>query len=229
VLIEGLPPFPPVSALHKCLTLLPFLAVLAVAGFGRDCAWARGLQVIGILLAALLWIAWTRITDLNLLTRIAAILPLVLTLALGTSLASRASAFGFAYPSAVLMTSIGAAILALLGAHIGGAQSLGAIAALTGGLLLPGFVAHLSGRTATLPSPSTVGVIATIVGIFALQSVLFAPNAPALPLLLLALCPAIPAFLPAKGPGSRPFAPILAGLVAALPAAVAVILALLLR
>lgn len=225
VLIEGLPPFPPVSALHKCLTLLPVLAGLALLGVGDAKGRARGLAIFGFLLVALVWLGWARIADPALLARMAAILPLLAALAFTAARDDSPAAYGFALPGALLVTAAGTALVALVGAHIGGAQVLGAVAALTGGLLLPGFISHARGGNPSLPPPAALAVLAAVIGIFAIQTGLFAPDVPALSLILLALCPLVPALLPQEGPGPRIAAPIVSGLVSALPAAAAILLA----
>lgn len=59
-------------------------------------------------------------------------------------------------PATVLAFCIGSAIVALAGGFIGMGQMFGALSAVTGGILLAGYIAVLRGRGDLVPSPSAV-------------------------------------------------------------------------
>lgn len=138
-LLEGMPPFPPVSSKHKIAFLIVLVGVVGVVlGLRRGVPmWPFAL---GIGLASLGWIGQRKISADPLQAEILlALLPIVgLTIASAAPRAHRQDLF--VWPSALLCLCIGGALVSVLGGYIGLGQMLGATAALTGGMLAVHFV-----------------------------------------------------------------------------------------
>lgn len=225
-LLDGIPALPPASAKHKVLLLAALLVPLAPALLSwLHGATARALAFLAFGLAALAWIGGARVTDPALLPRIGVVLAFLLLVALGLSRVGRTRQSPFAAPSALLATQLATAILALLAAFIGGGQLAGALAALTGGMLLIAYLALVRGadRPALPESALWTGFALTVPVL--IQSSLFAPSITPFAVVLAALPLPLATFAPGPFSRNRLLAPILSGALAILPALAAIGLA----
>lgn len=223
VLLEGWPAVPPVSAKHKLGLLLPLsaLAILAAVRFRLPL-----LPIVaGILTIAFVWLGWNKLfTAAAWPQSLILVLLIIAAILTGRRLETHRDD-AFLWPAALLCLAAGGAILSLLGAFVGFAQALGALAAWLGGFLLIRYAAFLTrGPDAPLPLVLLLIMLVSVVMLI-LMIGLFAPDISFIALIILSGCLAVPYVVP-RFDGVPPWArPFLSGLMAALPAALSVLIA----
>lgn len=223
LLLEGVPPLPPISSKHK-LAIVAGLFVLAAPLTGR-LGTGRLVGLSALLLAAsLVWIGSSRLAPAAAWPAAIWLLPLpVLLGVLGARRTADPVDDYFAPRIGITFSAIAAAGTALLGGFVGMAQLEGALAAAIGGALVVSFIAHLAGRDA-LPSaifrPAN-WLLAMVHSAIVLTVACFAPSISPLALYLAALPMAV-AWMPAPGGMPARVRPVFFGIVAALPAAAAI-------
>lgn len=157
VSLEGIPPFPPGAVKQKlAYAFLASAILVSVAALARRPRWRILLGLAGsFALACLFWFAGpilARGTDVGDVFAPLAYTSLA-TLAACGMLFTEGATDGPVHPrslvrlSAVLAYCIGSAVVAAIGGFIGMGQMFGALAALTGGILLVGYAAVLCGST----------------------------------------------------------------------------------
>lgn len=235
VAIEGAPVFPPVAGRQKLPFVLAgfalFFLVLAVLRRPSGRVASAALVAAAIAVPSV-WIG-LRLLAAAPAKALAVVLVILffagVTLLLVSS-APRERAPGSSPLIGLLFVLIATAVVSVTGGYIGMAQVSGALAAVTGGWLLVGYVAFLRGDDAAL-DPGALPVLAWLVlsALFLVVTLLFAPSAHSGALVLAALPMAVAAWwdrragVPAALP--RAFRPVLAGLLAAIPALAAILLA----
>ena len=225
VLLEGMPSLPPVSSKHKVALILAGLGVVAlVTGkLGR----VYFALTAATLAAALVWLGWNRISDTSML-------PRFLALAAPVALALYSSAKfdwqqerALVWPIVTLCFAIGGSILSLLGAYIGFAQALGALAAFNGGYILIAYMRMIlrpASAPLSLPKAASHLILASTITLLFVVG-LFAPDVSPPALAVLSLTLLVPLFVTRFDGSHRLLKPILIGLIAAVPTAASIAIA----
>lgn len=225
VLLEDWPSLPPISSKPKVAVLIAGFTILNVAsGFLRLNRFA---MIIGLLSLALIWIGWNRIDDVSMLPRFAALAVPVIIGAWTFQNFEQQDQSGLFWPITLIAFAIGGALIALLGAYIGLAQVMGAIAAFLGGFAFLSYI-FVMFRSETTPSilPQNVyqivflGMMAVLIAIG-----LYAPEVSTPALAIMAVVLLTPRFTARFAQFSTPMQPLLYGLVTAIPVGVAIALA----
>ncbi len=194
VLLEGVPKIPPVSSKHKIAVLLFVAPVLIVALSGLKIPLSLTVGV--ILVAGLAWLGQNRLADAAAWPRFLALLvPLAAVIWSGQS-DKPDQRDALLWPVTLLVFALGASILSLLGAYIGLAQLLGALAAWLGGYVLYHYCALLFRGSADSPFFAGATLWAAVSAILSVHfaSGLFAPSANSLALACLGLVFLAPKF-----------------------------------
>ncbi|MDC0739544.1 hypothetical protein N6L24_14740 [Cognatishimia sp. SS12] len=222
-LLEGVPPFPPISSKHKLAYLLILIGVVGF-GFGAMKNAPKTLIALVVGLVALGWIAQRKIASDPFQPELFLALLPVLGLTGNTALRAELRQDLFLWPIMTLALAIAGAIVSVLGGYIGLAQMLGACAALTGGYLALTYL-----RVAVLGKAVDAGKAAALnwvllasVSIILLSIAVFASKLSSLAFVLLCLLYAIP-FVAARFAGRMNWkAPIATGGYAVVPALAAI-------
>jgi hypothetical protein len=237
VMIEGIPPFPPIAAKQKLPVLLVagglFASVLAMVLRPFFNRWLA-LIVSVVSLAIPAWWLGRNVIAANpaKATTLAVVLVILAAGMIAIARPSARRAASAPLPAALLATAIGTALAAVTGGYIGMAQMNGAIAALFGGWLLVRYVAYLRGDADAF-SLSGFGALSFTwtAAIGVAMTVLFTPNASPAALVLSALPIIAFLFLSRLGAGlaglPRAIQPVLFGLISGLPAIVGIVVAFL--
>ncbi|UJW84978.1 hypothetical protein [Devosia sp. SL43] len=225
ILLEGIPPLPPVSSKHKLAIVVTLLAVIApfTAPLGT-----RVLAVVSILAlgVGLIWIGGNRLTSATAWPSSIWLLPLPLVLGVLTAGSGRDDTTGdgyFVLRIGVTFSAIAAAAVALLGGFVGAGQLEGALAAAFGGTLIVSFVAVLAGRGFPPPGAfrSANWLLAMAHSAIFLTVACFSPSISPLAAYLAVLPMVAVQVVSLKGMTGL-LRPVVFGIVAALPAAAAV-------
>lgn len=241
VSLEGIPLFPPAAVKQKLA--YAFLASAVLVSVAALMPRGRTFLLVGLVggfsLACLYWFAGpvlARATDFGAIiapyayTVLASIAVLALLFANGPA-GNPAAPRALVRLSAVLAFSIGSAVVAVTGGFIGMGQMFGALAALTGGIVLVGYMAVLRG-TSALPARLDSVVPALLLPALA-TGILVAFYATSLDAVAHGLLPLtlIAGFVLARGSRldslPRAIAPIVQGAALALPALLSIIVAFL--
>ena len=236
VLLEGIPALPPVSAKHK----LPLILLGGALIFGLKAIVLREMKMaVSVVLAIVILGGSTWLLGKNVLmadpTKAAAVVVIVLiaSVALGaavaTSRASRPDGQTF-LAAALFAVSLAAALNAAFGAFVGMAQIDGALAALTGGWLLVGYVRYLMGDDQALELRGAEGLaFGFVILVHVIMTALFTPKTSTTALMLAVLPLAVAAYVLVRGSGlgrvHPPLRPFAAGLLVAIPAVISIAIA----
>ncbi|CAN7710736.1 hypothetical protein [Neorhizobium tomejilense] len=235
VLLEGMPALPPVSAKHK----LPLILLGGALIFGLQAMVRRPLKIhmstvlTVVVLGGSTWLLGKNVMMADPTKAGAAIVILLIaSVALGAVVARpRAGRPGgeSCLAVALLAVSLAAALNAAFGAFVGMAQIDGALAALTGGWLLVGYVRYLMGNDDALALRGAEGLaFGFVISVHVIMTALFTPKASPIALVLAVLPLAVAYFL-VRGAGlgrvPRVLRPFAAGLLAALPAIISIAIA----
>lgn len=225
VLLEGWPSLPPISSKPKVAVLIAGFTILNAASVVLRIN--RFAMIVVLLSLALIWIGWNRIGDITMLPRFAA---LAVPIALGGwafQTFEQQDQSGLFWPISLIAFAIGGALIALLGAYIGLAQVMGALAAFLGGFALLTYV-FLLFRPNIAPStlPQNLYQIVFLSMMSVLIAIgLYAPEINTLALAIMALSLMTPGFAARFARFSAALQPVIYGVVAAIPVGVAVAIA----
>jgi len=131
VLLEGWPSIPPISSKPKVALMIVGATVLTMANMAVRLN--RFVLVVGLLGFALFWIGWSRVGDTTMQPRFAALAVLILAGGWSFQSFKHPDNPGLFWPVTLIAFAIGGALISLLGAYIGLAQAMGAMAAFLGG------------------------------------------------------------------------------------------------
>ena len=236
VLLEGIPAMPPVSAKHK----LPLILLGGALIFGlKAIALREKKMAVSVVLALVMLGGSTWLLGKNVMmgdpTKAAAVVTIVLiaSIALGTAVARPRTdqPGGQSFLAVALFAvSLAAALNAAFGAFVGMAQLNGALAALTGGWLLVGYVRYLMGNEEALALRGAEGLaFGFVISVHVIMTALFTPKASPIGLVLAVLPLAVAAYLLVRGSGlgrvHRALRPFAAGLLVAIPAVISIAIA----
>lgn len=223
VLLEGWPVVPPVSAKHKLGLLLPASAIVILLASRFRLPLVPITAV--ILAIAFVWLGWNKLFTAAAWPQSSGLILLIAAAILASRQLEKHHQDAFLWPATFLCFAVGGAILSLLGAFVGFAQALGALAAWLGGFLLIRYGALLAGRNDTALPVTPLLIMLVSVVMLALMIGLFAPDMSFIALVILSACLIIPYVIP-RFDGIPAWArPFLFGLMAALPAALSVLIA----
>lgn len=215
--LEGAPVLVTMAAKQKLFYLF---ALAAVALTTAPTTW-RPLAASGVALAAVLWLGSNKFSSSGIgLDSWHMFIP-VAAIGFASRPVSHKNQTGFERPLAALGFAVGAAALSLMGIFVGFVQVAGAMAALTGGILLISYMAYLKrSERASLPDNAADGLLLCVV-LIGLVIGLLAPqiNRPAFAILSLGLPLALA--LPGFPSLPRPMRPVLQGFIAVIPAILA--------
>ncbi len=229
VLLEGIPPLPPISSKHKLgwlliaiIVLTPFaqrlartqLALLSVIVLGGGLAWMGSNK----LLAAAAWPGSLWLVPLALLLAVSVALP---------DPSRSAPDRVFANRLGLLLSAIAGAAVALIGGFVGLGQLLGSLAAAMGGFLIIAYGFVLSGRTQWLDQDLRAAhwLLGSALASMVLITACFAPSPDPVALYLVALPPLATRLVPTLGGVRATLKPFIFGFAAAVPALAAIALA----
>ena len=190
---EGFPPLPPVAAKQKLAYLLAATALLLLfLSRLRSSAWA--IPVALFLLAAFVWLVQRRLFAGSL--QIHWILPLLGIAVLSTSVRLQATSTPspHAWPVTLLLMSVTASFVALLGGFLGMGQVLISVSALLGGATFVVFLDTLRGTEPAQPrlAPETLASITASLGLLLILIGTYATNLSTPAYLLVLALPLLP-------------------------------------
>lgn len=224
VLLEGWPSLPPISSKPKVAVLMCGFAVLSVLTMSLQSI--RWIIVSGMLIAAMAWIGWNRISDIAMAPRFIALLAPILVGGWAFQNLKPQNASGLIWPITLISFAIGGALVSLSGAYIGFAQMMGALAAFVGGFALVAYLALLlrpADKAVILPRVALqvifLGMMAVLIAVG-----MFAPEVSPLALAILALVLFAPLFEPRVAKFHPALRPIIIGAIAAAPVGISIIL-----
>ena len=236
VLLEGIPAMPPVSAKHK----LPLILLGGALIFGlKAIALREKKMAVSVVLALVMLGGSTWLLGKNVMmgdpTKAAAVVTIVLiaSIALGTAVARPRTdqPGGQSFLAVALFAvSLAAALNAAFGAFVGMAQINGALAALTGGWILVGYVRYLMGDDQALALRGAEGLaFGFVISVHVIMTALFTPKTSTIALMLAVLPLAVAAYILVRGSGlgrvNRALRPFAAGLLVAIPAVISIAIA----
>lgn len=222
VLLEGWPSLPPISSKPKVAVLIVGFTILnAASGFLRLNRFA---VIVGLLSLALIWIGWNRIDDISMLPRFAALAVPIVVGGWAFQNFDQQDQSGLFWPISLIAFAIGGAVLALLGAYIGLAQVMGAIAAFLGGfaLLTYVFVLLRPGSTPVILPTNVFQIVFLSIMAVLIAIGLYAPEISTPAIAVMALTLLVPGLTARFARFSTTLQPILYGIVTAIPVAVAI-------
>ena len=221
VLLEGIPPLPPISSKHKLGLVLGAMIVLApvVSGLKRT----RLLLSAAALLAGIAWIGSNKLFAAGAWPDSIWLLPLIAILSFGIGARGKERTTPdnlFAARLATLLSAMAGAAVALIGGFVGLGQLMGALAAAIGGTLIIAYAALLLGKPQWLESePDTSNwMLGAVLSAMILITACFAPSPDPIALCLVALTLSAPRLLPTLSGIKSTLKPFAFGLAAALPA-----------
>ena len=237
VSIEGWPAFPPVAAKQKLpvILLVGSVALALAAAMLQDRLTKRIAAPLLVLALALpIWWLGRNVLAANMTKAVVVAIVAVITVLILTVIASRASdrkaAAPAAVPAALLWVAIASALGAVFGGYIGMAQMGGALAALTGGWLLVGYIRYLRGDDRAFVTAGIVDIAfgwTIILGL--IMTVLLAPAAAPAALVIAVLPLSVALLLTIRqvefSTLPRLIRPLAVGAVTAVPALVAILIA----
>lgn len=225
ILLEGWPSLPPISSKPKVAVLIiGFTFLNAASGYLRINRFA---MIVGLLAIALIWIGWNRIGDIAMLPRFAALAVPIVIGGWAFQNFDQQDQAGLFWPITMIAFLIGGALIALLGAYIGLAQVMGAMAALVGGFALLAYIFLLfRPNSASLILPQNVVQIIFLSAMTVLIAIgLYAPEVSTPALAILALALLVPKFASHFAKFSTALQPVVFGVVTAIPVVVAIAIA----
>lgn len=225
ILLEGIPSIPPVSSKHKVALIIFGFAIIAVITGNLSRAYF-GISSI-LLIAALVWLGWNQLFDPSILPRFLALIVPVILASFAFVKFDWQQENNLDWPITLLSFAIGGSIISLLGAYIGFAQTLGAMAAFVGGYILLTYIWMIlrpDSMQAMLPKAANQIILLGLVTLLFVVG-LFAPDVSPLALAILGTTFLVPVFHPHFNGSNRLLKPILIGLIAAIPTAASIAIA----
>lgn len=222
VLLEGMPALPPVSSKHKAAIIIAGFVAITLITCRLDKAYFAVSSA--LLIGALAWLGWNRLFDLSMLPRFLALIVPILLATFSSIKFDWQQENNLAWPITLLSFAIGGSLISLLGAYIGFAQALGAMAAFVGGYILIAYVLMIL-RPNGMQAGLSRGVNQVILlGMMTLLLVvgIFAPDVSPVAVIVLGLTFLVPLFYSRFNGINNLSKPILFGLIAAIPTAVSV-------
>lgn len=187
VLLEGWPSIPPISSKPKVTLMIIGATILIFANIFLRVN--RVALVVGLLGFALFWIGWSRIGDISMVPRFVALAVLIVSGGWSFQNFDQKEESALFWPVTLIAFAVGGALISLLGAYIGLAQAMGAMAAFLGGFAFLSY-AFLLFRpdTASLVLPENVYQVVFLSMMSILIAIgLFAPEISPVALAILAL------------------------------------------
>ncbi len=222
VLLEGWPSLPPVSSKTKVTVLIGGFTIINVLAAGLRTS--KFLMVPIMIIAAIAWIGWNRLSDPDMLLRF---VVLLVPAFIGSWMFYRfenQNQLGLAWPVSLIAFAIGSAFVALFGAYIGFAQMMGAFAAFIGGFsIVVYFVLLIRPNVSPVHlSQTTLQIIFLTMMTVLIAIVLFAPIISLSAIIILGLTLLGPYVQVRFDSFHVALRPILVGLIVAIPAGAAI-------
>lgn len=226
LLLEGLPPFPPVASKQKLGYLLGAIFIVAPLARRLDRKVVAILTAV-LLATGLLWMGSNKLLTASAWPGAVWLIPLPIILGIGVGFLDTQRSGPdalFAPRLATLSAAIAGAVVALLDGFVGLGQLQGALAAGIGGGLIIAYLPLLRGKLPTLETNFAVPnwLYGAALSTFVVITACFAPSPDPIALYLVALTLFAPHILPALPKIHAALRPILFGPATAIPAAAAI-------
>lgn len=226
LLLNGIPRIPPITSSERLAVAVIGLMAVSLILHRFGCVGTT--VTLAIWLAGAAWIAGARIQDSASLPRVAASVAVILAAGGAALRMTRSDHIGLARIVPLLAFTIVAAFLSLIGGFIGNAQTLGAFAALIGGVTLIAYLVDIGMprlQTSLLPSAVVIVALCAVVLIVG-HTAMYTPDIHWVAMIIAATILLLPDLLD-RIPGlNKALAPFVFTAVSAVPGAVAIGLAL---
>ncbi len=229
LLLEGIPPLPPISSKHKLGWLL--IAIIVLTPFAQRLARTQlALLSVIVLGGGLAWMGSNKLLSAAAWPGSLWLVPLALLLAVSVALPDPSRSAPdrlFANRLGLLLSAIAGAAVALIGGFVGLGQLLGSLAAAMGGILVIAYGFVLSGRSQWLDQDLRAAnwLLGAALASMVLITACFAPSPDPVALYLVALPPLATRLVPTLGGVRATLKPFIFGFAAAVPALAAIALA----
>ncbi len=224
MVLEGIPPLPPVSSKHKIWYIIMGLGVVNVL-FGFKHKTPHPILTALLLLASFVWIAYRKISsDIMQPELFLGLIPIAIATVVANA-PKRQQQDAFLWPVTLLTAAVAGSLVSVLGSYIGLGQVLGAIAALLGGFLAVVYLAeHILKRPVSegLVLSSMTWMVTSAMAVILLSIAVFAAKLSALAFALVCLVFLTPFVAPRFIKTTYWWRPFAIGGIALVPAVVAV-------